>query len=442
MRRSMLMIAMGTALAASAFQAPAAMQQPEVGASAARSDARTVVSEVRRIIAERYVLPARRPVLDAVLAEGLSSGRYAVTDPTVLAERINADLVRVGRDKHLGFRYDPRQAEIMRAAQNQAAPDPSAMQRQVRTRNHGVAELRMLAGNIRYMDYRGFDWIGPESQAALNAALQFLSGGEAVIIDLRRNGGGNPTAVRHLISHFLEADKPLMTFYMNGSATPDTSATLKDLEVPRMIGKPLYVLTSGNTASAAEEFTGHVGGYRLGELVGETTAGAGFRVSLVPIGDFILGVSVGRSILASTGKDWEAIGIAPTIRTPVTGAVDVAHSHALRRLASTASGQDRARFEALADALAARQERRATALPLTAYAGNYGERTIVVEGERLIYQRGTGPREALVPVGGNRFALESDPATAVEFAGSGARLAALLLGPAGGPMQTRFERTQ
>lgn len=84
--------------------------------------------------------------------------------------------------------------------------------------------------------------------------------------------------------------------------------------------------------------------------------------------------------------------------------------------------QERARLEALAEGLAACHERRATALPLTAYAGSYGERTIVVEGERLIYQRGTRPREILIPVSGNRFVPESDPNTAVEFAPSGARV--------------------
>ena len=50
-----------------------------------------------------------------------------------------------------------------------------------------------------------------------------------------------------------------------------------------MVGKPLYVLTSGGTASAAEEFTGHVAGYKLGELIGENTAGAGFRNEFYPL---------------------------------------------------------------------------------------------------------------------------------------------------------------
>ncbi|HEY0114718.1 MAG TPA: S41 family peptidase, partial [Allosphingosinicella sp.] len=271
----------------------------------------------------------------------------------------------------------------------------------------------------------------------------FLKEGDAVIIDLRRNGGGSPQAVQHMISHFMEAERPLVTFYMNGEPSPDRLSTLRDLPVGRFVGKPLYVLVSGSTASAAEEFAGHVAGYRLGELVGENTAGAGFRNEVLPInGGFLFSVSVGRAVLASTGKDWEAVGHAPTIAVPVGNALDAAHAHALRRIAAAAPAGDRARFEALADSLAARSERRAAALPFAAYAGAYGERTISVEGDRLFYQRATRPREPLIALGGNRFMFESDPTTVVEFMPSGTRVTAITVGTAGGPVQGRYERTQ
>ena len=84
------------------------------------------------------------------------------------------------------------------------------------------------------------------------------------------------------------------------------------LRAPSLIGKPLYVLTSGGSASAAEEFIGHVAGYKLGELVGERTAGAGFRNEFFPLpGGMVISISVGQAILASTGKGWEAVGFTP-----------------------------------------------------------------------------------------------------------------------------------
>jgi hypothetical protein len=403
-------------------------------------DARAVVTDVRRVIAERYVLPERRPMLDAALARGLASGRYDVNDPGELAERINADLDRAGHDRHLNFRMDPRQAAMM-AAGSGPAPDNSAFERQVRAANHGVTELRVLPGNVRYLEYDGFMWMGPESAAALETAMRFLSGGDAVIIDLRRNGGGSPEAVQYIVSHFQPPGRPLMSFYMNGSATADRNETLADVPAGRMIGKPLYVLISGGTASAAEEFTGHVAGYHLGELIGQNTAGAGFRNDLVPIqGRFILSVSVGRAVLASTGRDWEAVGFAPTVPAPVAGALEVGHALALRRLAARATGPDRARLEAVAEGVAARAENRAPALPLAAYAGSYGERTVRVDGNRLYFQRGNRAPTALIALGGNRFAFDNDPGFRIEFQAADGRVSSFEQGPANGPVMGRFPR--
>ncbi len=442
--RRMKWILCAALLAAPPGLASASLAQQAAPAAAATAlDSRAVVAEVRRIIAERYVLPERRPALDAILAQGLAAGRYDVTEPGALAERINADLATAGRDRHLNFNHNPRQAAML-AAGNRPQPDNSGYERQVRLANHGVAELRVLPGNVRYMAYEGFMWIGPESAAALETAMRFLAGGDAVIIDLRRNGGGSPEAVQYLVSHFLAAGRPLVTFYMNGRADPDRLETLAELPAGRMVGKPLYVLISNGTASAAEEFAGHVAGYRIGELIGETSAGAGFRNDLVPVaGDFVLSVSVGRAVLASTGRDWEAVGHAPTVATPIAGALDVGHALALRRLAASApAGPERVRLEAAAEGIAARGERRTPALPLAAYAGSYGDRAILAEEGRLYYRRGQRSPVALIALGGNRFTFDNDPAARLDFQIAGDRAGAFQVAAPGGPGQGPFARTQ
>lgn len=438
--QGLLLTATGFLASVAATLPASAQPRPPVAAQVAPTDGRAVVAEVRRIIAETYVLPERRPAIDALLAEGLAAGRYDVRDPALIAERINADLARAN-DRHLNFRHNPEQAAMFASASRASGPDPAAFQATVRARNHGVRELKVLPGNVRYMAYDGFDWLGEETTAALDVAMRFLSGGDAVIIDLRQNGGGSPQAVQYIVSHFMEANRPLVTFHMNGQADPDTLSTLAEVPAGRMIGKPLYVLTSSATGSAAEEFTGHVGGYRLGELVGGNTGGAGFRNTLVPIGGtYILSVSVGRAVLASTGKDWEAVGHAPTMPTPVAAALDTAHAHALRRLAATATGPRQVRLNAIAEGLGARGERRTPGAPLTAYAGQYGERAVTIENGRLFYQRGDRPREQLVPLGGHRFIFDSAPETVVEFTLAGAQANGFSLGAAGGPIQGRYER--
>jgi hypothetical protein len=402
-------------------------------------DRAEVVAEVRKIIAENYVLPERRPALDAVLAEGLRSGRYDVPEPALLAERINADLARVGQDHHLNFRYDPKRVAEMMARPAEGRGPPPAYEAQARRNAHGVRELKLLPGNVRYLELAGFDWIGEESAAALNSAMAFLKGGDAVIIDLRRNGGGAGPAVHHLVSHFLEAGKPLLTFYKGSEASP----TFKSLPgLSTMVGKPLYVLTSGESASAAEEFVGHVAGYRLGEVVGSATAGAAYMNGMYAIeGGFELSVSEARPVLASTGKDWERVGIRPTIEAPVEAALDTAHVHALRKLAAAADPAGRARLEALAKGLeAVRRPGTAAAAP-AAYAGAYGDRRISVEGGKLWYRQQDRPRRLMVPMGGHVFTLADDPLARLTFQAVGGRMSAFDLGQADGPVLGRFERT-
>lgn len=417
MKRSSGIALIAAGLALSPAMAPA--QPDSAPAAVSPADGRTVVAAIRKVLAENYVLPEVRPRLDAALAKGLADGRYNISDPALIVERVNADLAAVTSDKHLGLHYDPRSAAAAAAEQggrrdDDGPPSPEAI-RQAQSHNHGFTEMKVLPGNVRYVNLQGFVWTGPKSAEAYENAMRFLKEGDVAIIDLRQNGGGSPHAVQYLVSHFMEPNRHLVTFHM-GASQVDRLSTLPSLPAGRMVGKPLYVLTSGHTASAAEEFTGHVAGFKLGELIGETTAGAGFRNSYFPLpGGYLISVSVGRAVLASTGKDWEGVGIPPTTAVAADKALDVAQVRALRRLAASASPQDKARFEAAAAVLSARVDPVATALPLAAYAGTFGERKVWVENGQLAFQREGGSKFALIPVGPNRFAFENDPMTRIEY---------------------------
>jgi hypothetical protein len=396
-----------------------ATAQPARTTATQQIDAQKVVADVRRIIAANYVLADVRPKLDAALATGLAAGRYNVSDPAALADRINSDMSAVAHDKHLGMHYDPAGQARLGAQPPGAGDDdapPSAEEiRQATQFNHGITEMKVLPGNIRYMNLIGFFWGGKPTAEAYDNAIRFLKDGDAAVIDLRQNGGGSPEAVQYLISHFLAPNRPIVTFYM-GANKVDHLSSLASLPAGRLVGKPLYVLTSGRTASAAEEFTGHVAGFKLGEIIGENTAGAGFRNSFFPVaGGYVISVSVGRAVLASTGKDWEGVGIAPTTKTDVDQALDIAQAHALRSLAAKASGDDKRLLQARADVLDAKLHPIATALPLTAYAGSYGERSVSADAKGLWWQRAGGPKVAMVAVGPNEFAFSEDPLTRISF---------------------------
>ena len=248
----------------------------------AQHDARTLIAEIRRLIAEHYVVAERRSQIDAILAKGLASGRYNVNEPGLFAQRVNEDLAAASNDKHLGIHFDPQQAAMINDRQSDVRAEGPEWERLAPIRNHGLSEMRVMDGNVRYLRLDGFVWTGSKSAEAYDVAMRFLKDGDAAIIDLRYNGGGSPEAVQYVTSHFMEANRPLVAFHMGGAGQVDRVSTLADVPTGRMIGKPLYVLISGHSASAAEEFVGHVGGFGLGELVGETTAGATIPASCRP----------------------------------------------------------------------------------------------------------------------------------------------------------------
>lgn len=403
-----------------ALATPAAAQTQ----SAQAVSGRAVASEVKRLLNEHYVLPEARTKFAAAIDKGIASGRYDVSEPERIVALINADLASVTPDKHLGLMYDPKASSELAAAPPNAGADdapPSEDEiRDVERGNHGIIQLKLLPGNIRYLESDGFAWAGESSERAYDDAIRFLAGGDAIIIDMRKNGGGSPAAVRYLTSHFTKPNTPLMTFYM-GSRGTDRSASLATLRAPSLAGKPLYVLTGPMSASAAEEFIGHVAGYKLGELVGQRTAGAGFRNEFFPLpGGMVISISVGRAVLASTGKDWEAVGFAPTTEAKLDQALDVATVRALRKIAETASPDRAKSLRTLAAVTDAKINPVKTALPLSAYAGTFGQRVIAVDGTKLIYTGPTGHKFSVIALGPNEFTFEEDPATRILFAVDGA----------------------
>ena len=418
------------ALAPLAALPGSAMAQP-VTQTAAAVDGPAVAAEVKRLLLAQYVLPELRAKFTAVIDRGITEGRYAVTDTNDLATRLNEDLGSISSDKHLGVMVDPERSKALASRPvDMAGGDRPATQAEIRAAeltNHGLVEMKILPGNIRYLEIEGFKWAGEASERAYDTAMTFLAGGDAVIIDVRRNGGGSPDAVRYAVSHFIAPNKPLMTFFMGGRGTESTSS-LATTKAPRMVGKPLYVLSSKGSGSAAEEFLGHIAGYKLGDVIGERSAGAGFRNKFFPLpSGMIISISVGRAVLASTGKDWEAVGIVPTVETAADKALDVAKARALDRVAEQSEPERKVQLKAIAATLNAQINPVKTELPLSAYAGVYGERRVQVEDKGLTIRRGENPVSPLIAVGPNRFAYVNDPASTVTFAVSAGKVNALHL---------------
>lgn len=417
----------GTVVLVPAPPGPVGWSAPALAAAPAKPVAEQVVTAARALLRDHYVLPETAAALDRALGEAQAKGAFRGLQGEALSDKLNEVMRKVTPDGHLSSFYDPRRsAELSTTPSTSVVDDriPPEMARMMALNNYGVRKLEVLPGNVRYLDFVGFMWGTPDAGKALVNAMEFLRGGSAVVIDLRRNGGGSAEAVAAMASYFVPADTPLMRFEQRGGTLESTTSHKTDFS---LADRPVYVLTSSRTFSAAEEFAAHVQAFGFGKLVGETTGGGGFNNTFYALpGGLGISISTGQALQLKSGKGWERTGIAPTIATAQDRALDVALADAVGVLAERAVGPEKNALAALVPYYRAVADQTKPAHPLAVYAGRYGERTIAVAPDgSLTTQRGNGPSAILVPLGGNVFAPEMSPQQRFTFDVAGDRAGAL-----------------
>ena len=273
--------------------------------------------------------------------------------------------------------------------------------------NHCFHKVEHLAGNIGYLK---LDCFAPAEVggATAVAAMSFLSGSDALIFDLRDNGGGSPSMIQ-LLTSYLVAEEPvhLNSFYVRKGDKTEQFWTHAWVPGTRLPAVPVFVLTSGRTFSAAEEFTYNLKNMKRATIVGENTGGGAHPVNFHQVEGYPVGMSLpfGRAVNPITGTNWEGTGIAPDVAVPVAEALTAAHTRALAAITEKATDPERkAELEFVRGLLEDRGKPvTLAAADLQAFAGTYGPRTIILEGGELWYQRGRGRKQKLHPVGQDRF---------------------------------------
>jgi len=324
------------------------------------------------------------------------------------AEALTQDLQAVSKDKHLRVGFLP-------PAALESDPDISPERLRARDleeaqrRNFGFEAVRRLEGNVGYLDLRQFYDAtigGPTAIAAMN----LLGHVDAMIFDLRQNGGGDPTMIQLITSYLFDEPTHLNSFYVRRGDFTRQFWTYASVPGPSLSGVPVWVLTSSRTFSGAEEFAYNLKSYRRGTIVGEVTGGGAHPVNrhIFPDQHVFVTVPFGRAINPNTKTNWEGTGVEPDIRVPAEKALEVAHLEALKLLRGQAADPASAQaYDWAIGGLEARSRPWPLEPPaLRAYAGVYGPRRVEVEGNGLVYQREGRPRLRLLPAGEDFFLVE------------------------------------
>lgn len=299
--------------------------------------ARQLLDEALALIRANYIFADRGERAAAVLGQRLAAGDYDGLDAQPLADRVTEDLFEVCADRHLRLILRAEELpEDTTPEQQDAAWDESQ-----RLSNYRIARVQRLDGNVGYLDLRGV----PGAQTggrAIAAAMELVAHTEALIIDLRRNRGGDPDGVQLWNSYlFPDSDTHLNDIYHGGSKQTRQYWTLPHLPADRYLNRPVYVLTSAATFSAGEEFAYNLQAQGRATLIGETTRGGAhptqrFRLSAT----LEIAVPIARSINPVTGTNWEGTGVVPDIAVPAAESFEVAYRTALRHVLATCTAAE------------------------------------------------------------------------------------------------------
>jgi retinol-binding protein 3 len=392
-------------------------------------DRAAIIDDIVAALHETYVFPETAKRMEEHVRRQVQSGAYdRLGTLDAFTQKLTEDLRSVSHDLHLEVAWNPEPPPTA----TRGGPTPEEQQARMRRDNYCFRKVERLAGNVGYLKLDCFAPAELGGGTAI-AAMGFLAGSDALIFDLRDNGGGSPTMIQLLTTYLLpEEPTHLNSFYIRKGDKTEQFWTQAWVPGTRLPDVPAFVLTSGRTFSAAEEFTYNLKNLKRATIVGETTGGGAHPVDMHRVKGYPVAMSLpfGRAINPISGTNWEGTGVEPDVKVPAPEALTVAHARALGSAAEKATDPlHKAALEFVRGVLEDRSKPVSlSAAELQALAGTYGPRTITVEDGALWYQRGRGRKLRLLPVGQDRFLVGDLDDFRIRFERDASGKAARLIG--------------
>ncbi len=319
-------------------QIPELMGQTD-GPKLDRAEISVTLDAISHQLRDNYVFPETADKMAKHLSNSLNEGNYrAIEDHSEFARQLTKDLRAISKDKHLRVVYNPsiiarEKALTDEDRSNEEAEWIKTLVKNLKRDNYGFREVKILEGNVGYMDIREF--VDPKyGGETLTSAMHFLCNTSAMIIDLRNNDGGFPGMVQLLASYFFSGESIHLANHYNRPKDELTQSwTLPYVPGARRPNTDLFILTSKKTFSAAEAFSYFMKHLGRATIVGEqTSGGAHLTGSVIATDKFYVRIPQGRPTSPITNANWEGVGVTPHIKTSSDQALKTAHDKILENL--------------------------------------------------------------------------------------------------------------
>lgn len=298
-----------------------------------------VVNKVASIIQEKYVFADIGEKMAKHIRQQHKKGEYnSFSEVKPFCKKLTSDLREISNDKHIFVFFSPEEAREVAARNNLLPPEEISKineyyHKQDTRGNFGFEKIEILDGNVGYVNLNWFS-SSPKACKKVVGLMSFLSDADAIIIDLRDNGGGGGSAGRLLMSYFFGDEKvPFTGVYLREANKTEQSWSAAYVSGKRLPDVDLYILTNSRTFSAAEDFCYSLQALKRAVIIGENTKGGAHPVDVIIVkGDILTQVSIGNSVNPITGTNWEANGVKPDIEASSENALNIAHTIALKKI--------------------------------------------------------------------------------------------------------------
>jgi len=318
--------------------APRITVQDDGSQAAEQLSAREIVTKALELLRANYVFPEQAERAAATIEARLAAGDYDSLDEIALTELVTQHLQEATDDHHLALMLGEVPPPRARPEPEPGKPEDREARRLARLQkfrldNFGIRRVERLDGNVGYLDLRRMP-VPANAGPAIAAAMELVRGTYALIIDMRRNGGGSPEGVVFWCSYLVD-ERPT---HLNDIFTAETGETRQFWSLPyvpgaRYLDRPVYVLTSHRTFSGGEDLCYTLQAVKRAEIIGETTGGGAHPTRMYPVSPAVgIGIPFARSVNPVTGSNWQGTGVIPDVAVTAEQAYDVAYAKALRHV--------------------------------------------------------------------------------------------------------------
>jgi retinol-binding protein 3 len=344
---------------------------------------------------EKYVFADVAEKMVIHVEQKLKKGEYdSIIDLGEFTAQLRQDLRSLSHDRHI---------KILPGQILPLGTDVNSLRKE----NFGFKAVDILPGNIGYLNFNQFydpKDAGPTAIAAMN----FLAACDALIIDLRENGGGYTELSQIICSYFFDESVCLAEHHhRDGMMTQDW--TLRFVPGPRMTKVPIYILLSRASFSCAEGFAFSLKNLGRATIIGEETLGGAHFVKewYFPSESITLFIPYAETVDPKTKKTFEATGIQPDIRVPANKALPAAMIEAARALlkGNPDEGQKFLLEWVLKDYEVQLKPVGPNSQILREYVGRYGSYQVTLEYDRLYFHLNEDSKERLVPIADDDFKI-------------------------------------